>query len=146
MSSTALGLAIGLVIALNIYAVDQHDKVPLQISLPCPSQTCNFSSLMPFMDSDTVNFLEFLWTTRLRNLDYNETELYFCGENYNVQFDHCNLKRYYVTVGLLVGGLFLLAMYGCLSRLTVLKPKVVKPSAPEAPAYDDKVEEPPKYS
>ena len=121
MGSTALGLAIGLIIALNLYAIDQHDKVPMQLALPCPEQTCNFSSLMPFMDHDTVNFIEFLWTTRLRNLDSNITEVYFCGDNFNVQFGHCNLNRYYCTIGILVGGLFFLAMYGCVSRITVLR-------------------------
>lgn len=145
MGSTAAGLAIGLIIALNLYALEQHDHVPSQIMLPCPDQTCNFQGLLPFMDSDTVHFLEFMWTTRLRNLDLNVTDVYFCGENYTVQFDHCNLTRYYAIVGFLIGSLFLTAIYGCVSRFVTVGRRAPPPSSPE-PKVDLNLDvDPPMY-
>ena len=152
--SSAFGLAFGLIIALNIMAINQHAQLPMQVNLPCPDKICDFSTLTQNMDADTVAFLEYMWTTRLLNLDVNVTELYFCGSNANVQFDPCNLTQYYCILGFLLGSLLLISIYGCVyrfnrfnlanrrRRLTVVVAGVDAPSQPseetEPPGYEEK--------
>lgn len=148
MSSTALGLALGLIIALNIMAINLHDQLPMQVELPCPNKNCDFSSLTPPMDTDTVAFLEYMWTTRLRNLDLNVTEVYFCGSNAMVQFDHCDLTQYYAILGFLVGSLIVICLYSCAIRfkMTGVKKRQVAHVPSETDRLNpDKTSEPPGY-
>ncbi len=149
MSSTALGLALGLIISLNIMAINLHDQLPMQVELPCSTKTCDFSSLTPPMDADTVAFLEYMWNTRLRNLDLNVTELYFCGSNAMVQFDHCDLTKYYTILGFLVGSLVVICIYCCAMRfkITGVKRQQVAhvPSETDRLNPDEKTSEPPGY-
>ena len=159
MSSTALGLALGLIIALNIMAINLHDQLPMQVELPCLNKTCDFSSLTPPMDADTVAFIEYMWTIRLRNLDLNVTELYFCGSNAMVQFDHCDVTQYYAILGFLVGSLIVICLYSCVIKfkMTGIKRRQVANSHALSPSEttdllshrpsssDDKASEPPEY-
>ena len=149
MSSTACGLALGLIIALNIMAINLQDQLPMQVELPCPNKTCDFSSLTPPMDVDTVAFLEYMWTTRLRNLDLNVTEVYFCGSNAMVQFDHCDLTQYYAILGFLVGSLIVICIYCCAMRfkMTDVKKRQVARLTSETTDLlsPDKTSEPPGY-